>query len=125
MVEEMPRYPTKIYEYSKGATMRRFKHLQKGVKMDRTTEDVAVPLPPKIMKHYKDIHLDIDILYVKQTPFLLAISRDIGFIHFRPMSNNVTKQIQNVMKQITHNYQARGFNLVSAFGNGKFDHLND
>ena len=30
--------------------------------MDRTTEDVAAPLPPKIIEHYKDIHLDIDIL---------------------------------------------------------------
>ena len=80
----------KIYGYSKGAAMRRFKHPQKGVKMDRTTEDVVVPLPPKITEQYKDINLDIDILFVNQRPFLLAISRDIGFIHCRPMSNNVT-----------------------------------
>ena len=93
--------------------------------MDRTTEDVAAPLPPKIIKHYKDIHPNIDILYVNQTPFLLAISRNIGFIHCRPMYNNVIKQIQNVMKQITLNYQARGVNVVSAFGNGEFDHLKD
>ena len=45
--------------------------------MDRTTEDVAAPLLPKIIEHYKGIHLNIDILYVNQTPFLLAISRDI------------------------------------------------
>ena len=114
-----------IYGYSKGAAMGRFKHPRKGVKMERTTEDVTAPLPPKILEHYKDIHLDIDILYVNQTPFLLAISRDIGFIHCRPMSNNVTKQIQNVMKQITLDYQARGFNVVSAFGDGEFDHLKD
>ena len=63
--------------------------------MDRTTEDVAAPLPPKILEHYKDIHLNIDILYVNQTAFLLAISRDIGFIYCRPMSNNVTKQIEH------------------------------
>ena len=55
----------------------------------------------------------------------MAISRDIGFIHCRPMSHNVTKQIQNVMKQITLNYQARGFNVVTAFGDGEFDHLKD
>ena len=59
--------------------------------MDQTTEDVAAPSPPKIPEHYKDIHLDIDILYVNQTAFLLAISRDIGFIHCRPMSSNVTE----------------------------------
>ena len=31
----------KIYGYSKGATSGRFKHSQKGINMDRTTEDVA------------------------------------------------------------------------------------
>ena len=63
----------KIYGYSKGAAMGRFKHPRKGIKMDRTTEDIAAPVPPEIMKHYKDIHLDIDILFVNKTAFLLAI----------------------------------------------------
>ena len=93
--------------------------------MDRTTEDVAAPLPPKIIEHCKDIHLDLDLLYVNQTPFILALSRDINFIHCRPMSNNITKRIQNTMKQITFDYQARGFNVISAFGDGEFDHLKD
>ena len=74
----------KTYGYSKGATVGRFKHPHKGVKMDRTTEDVAASLPPKILKHYKDIHLDIDILYANQTAFLLEILRGIGFIHCNP-----------------------------------------
>ena len=94
--------------------MGRFKHPQKGMKMDRTTKDVAAPLPPKILKHYKDIHLDIDISYVNQTAFLLAISRDIGFIHCRPMSINSTKKIQNVMKKITLDYQVRGLRLYQS-----------
>ena len=29
------------------------------------------------------------------------------------------------MKQITLDYQIRGFNVVSAFGDGEFDHLKD
>ena len=87
-----------IYGYSKGAAIGRIKHSRKGVKMDKTTEDVAAPLPPNIIEHYKNIHLDIDILYLNQTPFLLAISSDIGCIHCRPMSNNVTKRIQNTIK---------------------------
>ena len=49
---------SKIYGYSKGAVMGRFKHPQIGVKMDRTTEDVVAPLSPKILEHYKDIHLE-------------------------------------------------------------------
>ena len=59
-----------IYGYSKGVAMGRFKHPRKGVKMDRTTEDIAAPVPPEIMKHYKDIYLDIDILFVNKTAFL-------------------------------------------------------
>ena len=41
----------KIYGYSKGATMGRFKRPHKGVKMDRTTEDITAPVPLDIMKH--------------------------------------------------------------------------
>lgn len=93
--------------------------------MDRTTDDIAAPLPSKIMKHYKDVHLDIDTLFVNKAPVLLAISRDIGFIHCRPMSHNVTKRIQNTMKQVTLNFQARGFDVVTAFGNGEFTPLKD
>ena len=114
-----------IYGYSKGAAMGRFKRSQKGVKMDQTTEDLVALLPPKILKHYKDIHLDIDILYVNQTAFLLAISRDIGFIHCRPMSINSTEKIKNAMKQITLDYQERGFKVILVFGDGEFEHLKD
>ena len=104
-----------IYGYSKEAAIGKFKYPQKRMKMDRTTEDIAASLPPKIIEHYKDIQLDIDVLFVNQASFLLAISRNIGFIHCRPMSNNITKQIQNAMKQITLDYQARGFNVVKVF----------
>ena len=72
--------------------MKRFKHPRKVMKIDRTTKDIVAPVPPEIMKHYKDIHLDIDILFVNKTVFLLAILRDIGFIHCRPMSSGVTKK---------------------------------
>ena len=60
----------KIYCYSKGAAMGRFKHPRKGVKMDRTTADVATPVPPTIMEHYRNVHLDIDILFVNKVLFL-------------------------------------------------------
>ena len=70
-----------MYGYSKGVAIRKFKHPRRGVKVDRTTEDMAAPVPPTIMKYYSDIHLDIDILFVDKIPFLLATSQDIGSIH--------------------------------------------
>ena len=80
-----------IYGYNKGASMGRFKYPRKGIKMNRTTEDIATPVPPEIIRYYKDIHLDIDILFMNKTAFLLMISRDIGFIHCRPVSSSITK----------------------------------
>ena len=61
-----------IYGYSKGAAMGKFKHPCKVVKMGRTTEDVATPVSPKIMEHHKNIHLDIDLLFVNKIPFLFG-----------------------------------------------------
>ena len=82
-----------IYGYSKDVAMGKFKHHRKGVKMDRTTEDVATPVPPKIMEHYKDIHLDIDLLFVNKIPFLLAKSRDIGFIDYKALLSKHNKRL--------------------------------
>ena len=81
----------KIYGYSKVATMGRFKHPRKGVKMDIDTEDIIALVPPEIMKHCKEIHLNIDILFVNKTAFLLVISRDMAFIHCKPIASSVTK----------------------------------
>ena len=75
------------------------------------------------MKHYKETHLDIDILFVNKIASLLAISQDIGLIHCKPMASSVTKQVQNTLKQITLDYQAREFKVVSAFRNGAFKYL--
>ena len=77
-----------IYEYSLGAAMGRFKHPRKGIKMDRTTELMSAPVPPIIMEHYSNLHLDIDVLFVNKIPFLLATSRDIGFLHCKAMLTN-------------------------------------
>ena len=45
--------------------------------MNRTTEDIAAPVLPAIMKHYKDIRLNIGILFVNKIALSLAISQDI------------------------------------------------
>ena len=104
-----------IYGYSKGAAMGKFKHPRKGVKMDRTTEDVATPVPPTIMEHYRDVHLDIDILFVNKIPFLLAKLRDIEFIHCKTMLSRHDNRVCKGLQAIVLGYQSRGFKVVSAF----------
>ena len=112
-----------IYGYSKGAAMGKFKHPRKGVKMDRTTEDLAAPVPPTIMKYYSDIHLDIDILFVNRVPFLLATSQDIGFIHCKALLAKHALRIQNLLKQIVLDYESRGFKVQTIFADGDFKPL--
>ena len=82
-----------IYDYSKDVAMGKFKCPCKSVKMDRTTEDVATPVPLKITEYYKDIHLDIGLLLVNKIPFILAKSRDIGFIHCKALLSKHDKRV--------------------------------
>ena len=74
---------SEIYGYSKDAAAGKFKCPQKVIKNDRTTEDIAAPVLLKITEHYKYAHLDLDILYLIGVDFLLANSRDIGFIPYK------------------------------------------
>ena len=91
--------------------------------MDRTTQDVAIPVPPIIMEHYRDVHLGIGLLFVNKIPFILAKSRDIGFIHCKAMLSKHDKRVQNGLQSIVLDYQSRGFKVVSAFGDKLFKPL--
>ena len=86
--------------------------------MDRTTEDIATPVPSEIMEHYKNIHLDIDLLFVNKIPFLLAKSRDIGFILCKALFTKHDKRVQNGLRSIVLDYQTRGFKVIFALGDG-------
>ena len=88
-----------------------------------TTEVVATPVPPKIMEHYKDTHLDIDLLFVNKTPFLLKKSRDIGFIHCKAFLSKHDKRVHNGLGLIILDYHSRGFKVTSVFGDGAFEPL--
>ena len=48
--------------------------------MDR--QDVVVEdVPPEVMSEYRNVHIDINIMYVNRVPFVTAISRDLRLIH--------------------------------------------
>ena len=55
-----------IYGYSHAAAMGKMKHPRKGQKMDRTSEYITSPVPPEILKHYRKVHIDMDILYINR-----------------------------------------------------------
>ena len=68
--------------------------------MDRTTEYVATSIPPTIMEHYKDIHLDIDLLFMNKILFILTKSRNIRFINCKALLSKHDKQVQNGLQAI-------------------------
>ena len=98
----------------------KFKHPPKGIKIDRTAEDIVVPVPPKIMEHYKFVHLDLDVLFVNGVAFLLAKSREIGFIHCKQILIKLDKQVMNGLKSIVLDYEAKEFKVITAFPDGAF-----
>ena len=53
-----------IYGYSKGTADGTFKHPRTRIKMVRTTKDIAALLSTEIFEYYKNIHLDLDVLFV-------------------------------------------------------------
>ena len=48
-------------------------------------------VPPTIMDHYKNIHLDIDLLFVNKILILLMISRNFGCMHFKALLSKHNK----------------------------------
>ena len=114
-----------IYGYSKGAAMGKWKHPRKGQKMDQTTEEVCTPVPSNILQHYGNIHLDMDIMFINKVAFFLATSRDLGFIHCRPVLSKHNKRVQNALKHIVAEYKTRGFQVRTASGDNAFAPLKE
>ena len=50
---------------------------------------------PTIMNQYKDIHLDIDLLFVNKIQILLMMSRNLRFMHFKALFSKHNKYMQN------------------------------
>ena len=77
-------------------------------------------VPPTIMNHYKEIYLDIDLLFVNKLPILLMMSQNIGFMYFKALLSKHNKRVQNRLQQIV---QLRGFKIISTFVDGAFNNI--
>ena len=77
------------------------------------------------MEHYKYLHLNLDVPFVTTVALLLAISRDIGFIHYKAILTKSDKQVMNGLKSIVLDYKSRGFKVTTAFAEDIFKHMID
>ena len=110
--------------YSKYAAKGKMKHPRKGVQMTDNTEKYS-EVPTEVLKHYKEIHLDIDVMYINKISFLVAVSKSIGMIHCMPVMNKDNKRVSDALTSIISQYNGRGFKVSTIHGNGAFDSLKD
>ena len=78
-----------------------------------------------MLKHYKEIHLDIDVMYINKIPFLVAVSKYIGMIHCMPVMNKDNKRVSDALASIISQYNGRGFKVSTIHADGAFDSLKE
>ena len=61
--------------------------------------------------------------YITHTYTLVQISRDIRFIHFKTIFKKLEKRVQNGLKSIILDYEAREFKITSKFTDNSFKPL--
>ena len=106
--------------YSEGSAMGKMKHPRKGKIMERISESILTPVPSQLMEHYKNVHLDMDLLFINKVAFFVCTSRDIDFINCSPVLNKTDKRVMNALRQVVTEYKDRGFKVVTASGDGAF-----
>ena len=82
-------------------------------------------VPAEVLKHYKETHLDNDVMYINKIPFLVGVSKSIGMIHCIPVMNKDNKRVSDALTSIISQYNGRGFKVVTIHGDGAFDSLKD
>ena len=114
-----------IYGYSKDTADGKVKHPQKEIKMDRTIEDITGTVLLKLTKHYKYIHLDIDLLFLNGVAFLLVKSKYIESIYCKAILSKSYQQVINGLKSIILDYEARKFKVTTVFLDVAFKPINN
>lgn len=88
---------------------------------DKVVEDI----PPKVINEYKDVHLDIDIMFVNGVVFLTAISRHLQMIHARAILNPKYNRIDDAITAIKAACKKRRFKVKTMHSDNEFAPLKD
>jgi hypothetical protein len=82
-----------------------------------------VTVPMSIMKHYQDVILAGDIMFINKIPFFVTISRYIRFCTSESVKNMKNQTLFDAIKQVIRIYQTRGFRLIQILMDGQFESL--
>lgn len=93
-------------------------------KMD-TQEKEMEEIPPEVMNKYRDVHLDLDVMFVNETTFLTAVSRHFFMKNARAVLNCKHIRMKDAITTIKSAYEKKGFNVKMMHGDNKFTSLQD
>jgi hypothetical protein len=86
-----------------------------------TLAAVANNIPRKIMVHYRNITLCIDIMLANKIPFFMWISRNIRFITAEVLDSRKEATLVKALKRIYGIYRKRGFRIQLVIGDSEFE----
>ena len=88
---------------------------------DRVVEDI----PPEVLNEYRNVHLDIDIMFVNGTAFLTAISKHLRMTHARSILDRKSNKLKDAITAVKSEYENRGVKVKTMHGDNKFAPLKD
>ena len=88
---------------------------------DKVLEDV----PPEVMNEYKDVHIDIDIMFVNKVAFFTAILRGLRLIHTDVVQSHTLSQIKKTILAMKTEYEKRGFSVKTMHSDNEFASLKE
>jgi hypothetical protein len=88
---------------------------------DRVPTFEAVPLPPTIMEHHRNVTLCVDFFFVQGLTFLHTISRGIGFRTVSLVAERTKPIILKEVQAVLNVYTSRGFNVCDIHGDNEFN----
>ena len=77
-------------------------------------------VPEEVLKEYRHVHVDVDIMYVNKIPFFTAISRNIKLIQCRAIAKRDKKRVQDAIQELIKEYAKRGFVVKTIHGDNEF-----
>ena len=82
---------------------------------------MAVPLPPPIEEHHRDVTLCIDFLFVQGIGFFHTISRGIGFRTVSAVPNRSKATILREVRTCQNLYEVRGLRVRDIHADNEFE----
>ena len=85
----------------------------------------AVPIPPPVLKHHRNVTLCLDFFFVQGLVFYHSISRGIGYRTVKAVSDRSKNLIVTATKDVIRLYQHRGFQVCDIHADHEFECARD